>query len=81
MFISTCSRVQLARQHSFYQRTHIDGHTVRIQIAVHSTAPFIRHLFAANVVTFQDFVKYWLFKGDDAIVQRCEKSQYIIYQP
>ena len=81
MFISTRSRVQLARQHSCYQRPHIDGHTVRVQIAVHSTAPFIRHLFAANVVTYQDFVMYWLLKGDDAIVQCCEKPQYIFYQP
>ena len=76
ILISTRSRVQLARQLSLYQRPHIDGHTVRVQIAVHPTAPFIRNPFFANHVTFQDFIWHGFLEGYNAFTKCCKKKSY-----
>ena len=78
IFISTRSRVQLAGQLSVCQRSHIDRHTVRVQIAVHSTAPFIRNPFSANHGTFQDFIWHGFLEGYNAVTKCCKKKPYIL---
>ena len=78
IFISTRSRVQLAGQLSLDQRPHIDGHTVRVQIAVHSTAPFIRNSFCANRVTFQDFIWHGFLEGYNAVTKCCKKKKHTL---
>ena len=74
IFISTRSRVQLAGQLSFCQRPHVDGHTVRVQIAVHSTALFIRYSVSSNHVTFQDFIWHGFLEGYNTVTKCCKKE-------
>ena len=78
IFISARSHVQLADQLSLGQRPHIDGHTVRVQIAVHSTAPFIRNPFSANHGTFQDFIWHGFLEGYNAVTKCCKKNIHSI---
>ena len=85
IFISTCSLVQLAGQLSLSQRPHIDGHTVRVQIAAHSTAPFVRNPFSANHVTFQDFIWHGFLEGYNTVTKCCKKNHtctlsYIVWE-
>ena len=76
IFTSTWGVIQLAGQLSLGQRPHIDGHTVRVQIAVHSTAPFVWNPFSANHVTFQDFICYGFLEGYNAVTKCCKKKPY-----
>ena len=71
--------IQLAFLVSSYNRSNIDGHTIRLHQTHYSAAPFVWHLCTFDRVTFHGHVRYWVLEFDVSTIVVCgRQNKYII---
>ena len=71
--------IQLAFLVSSYNRSNIDGHTIRLHKTHYFAAPFVWHLCNFDRVTFHGHVRYWVLEFDvSTTVVWGKQNKYII---
>ena len=71
--------IQLAFLVSSYNRSNIDGHTIRLHQTHYFAAPFVWHLCNFDHMTFHGHVRYWVLEFDVSTIVVCgRQNKYII---
>ena len=74
-----CGVIQLAFLVSSYNRSNIDGHTIRLHITHYSATSFVGHLYTFDGVIFHGHVWYWVLEYDVSIVVVCGRQTNISF--